>query len=264
MNTSWNPELYLRFEKERSQPAYDLAARIAGKDFRTILDVGSGPGNSTAILHSFFPSSQILGIDSSEEMIAKAMESYKELSFRREDARHIEDSYDLIFSNACLQWIPDHEKLLPFLLSHVKENGVLAIQVPNNAEEPLFRIIKETGRESRWSLPESIENENAVLSAKEYFDILSPLSSATIWETKYFHIMPSVDAMIDWTRSTRLRPYMKALGEERGKAFIEEVKEKATALYAPLADGSYILGFRRLFIIAEIMQASPVYREETP
>lgn len=243
----WNAAQYLKFSKERTQPAIDLARRIDNNP-SSIIDLGCGPGNSTAVLRFVFPSASIVGIDSSEDMIRKAESTYEDLRFIKKDAREIEGSYDLIFSNACLQWIPDHHSLIPFLMEHLTENGMLAAQIPMNGEEPFFRVIKAVADE--WGVVLSKENPNRTLKPYEYASLLSSSSSSyEIWETKYYHKMESVMAMIEWAKGTRLRPYLDVLGD-RGDDFISEIAKRAETLYEPLSDGSLLFGFRRFFFTA--------------
>ena len=250
--SDWNPERYLRFKKERTQPAIDLVMRVktVNGDIRSVVDIGCGPGNSTAIIHEAFPSAEIIGIDNSENMIEKAMTEHPDYEFRLLSAWDLEGKYDLIFSNACLQWIDDHERLLPFLMDHLNPKGILAVQVPNNTEEPFFKVLEETVRCGKWDF-NGIEEKNGILPVEKYYDILSSVSNMNyIWETKYIHYMPDIDSMIDWTRGTRLRPYLASLSEEEGNAFISEIRNRAVKYYSPMNDGTYRFVFKWLFFKA--------------
>ena len=251
--TDWNAELYLRFERERTQPSRDLAARLCGRNAKTILDVGCGPANSTAVLRSLFPKAALTGIDTSPAMIEKAKANLPDAEFILKGANEIEKKYDVIFSNACLQWIPDHAALIPFLMEHLNEGGILAVQVPENAEEPLFRIIDEVAKSGRWQFPDSVFGENRVLSVREYFDILSGCApSFDIWETVYCHALPDHASLLDWVKSTRLRPYLSALTESEGDAFTAEILERAKSAYRPTESGKVLLRFKRLFFTASL------------
>lgn len=250
----WNSEQYLKFKKQRTQPAVDLAKRISGINPRTVLDIGCGPGNSTAVLKSIFPLAYIIGVDNSENMIAKAKSANPELNFELmsvDDVCNSETKYDVIFSNACLQWVPDHKKVLPMLFGRLNESGVMAIQMPINTEEPLFRIITETVNEEKWNFPSSLHEQNRTLSSSEYFDIISSLTDTfDIWETTYYHDMPSVNAMIEWVKGTRLLPYIQALNETDAVRLIDEITQKAVRVYKTQKNGNIIFRFRRLFITA--------------
>ena len=128
----WSAEQYLKFEKERTQPVVDLLHRMDGEP-SSILDVGCGPGNSTHQLAQRFPCAEIVGVDSSEDMLRRAREQYPDLRFERRlvpDGLDADKHWDVIFSNACLHWIPHHETLLPRLMERLHPQGVLAVQMP--------------------------------------------------------------------------------------------------------------------------------------
>lgn len=250
--TDWNAVQYLKFENQRTQPAIDLANRIRACSPATALDIGCGPGNSTNILAQVFPRARITGIDSSPDMIEKASAKYPQLAFRLCDVNALEGRYDLLFSNACLQWVPDHARLLPRLMKeNLNEGGVLAVQVPMNGAEPLFRAIRETASNPKWGFSEKKQGTNGTLTPEEYFDILTACSSAfQIWETTYYHNLPDHRALLEWVKGTRLRPYLAQLNSEQGAAFEAEILEKAKVLYPVTASGEVLLRFRRFFFTA--------------
>ena len=248
----WSSEQYLKFKEQRTQPALDLARRIAYINPRTILDIGCGPGNSTAVLNNIFPNADILGIDSSEDMIAKAKETYADMNFELCDITTDLDrlgKHDVIFSNACLQWVPNHKELIPKLMSKLNKGGVLAVQMPRNAEEPIMRIMDSVVKRQEWGF-KCVET-NETMSPEAYYDILSSCAdNFDIWETVYHHIMPDVNAIAEWIKGTRLRPYLNQLSPDRAELLIREITEKAEPEYAPRADGRIIFKFRRLFFTA--------------
>lgn len=249
--SDWNSEQYLRFEKQRTQPALDLVQRVRPYDPRTIVDIGSGPGNSTSVLSKVFPDADLLGIDSSPNMIAKAQGLHPDIPFRLCDISALEGNYDLLFSNACLQWIPDHASLLPTLMTRLNIGGMLAVQIPMNGQEPLFRIIKEVASESRWDFSAVCFETNDGLEPDEYFDILAGCSSTfQIWETVYYHNMPSHRSLIEWVKGTRLRPYLDVLGDDDARLFEDEILERARQAYSVMKNGEVVLRFRRFFFIA--------------
>lgn len=131
-NKDWNPDLYLKFGKERTQPSVDLVSKIELINPSNIIDIGCGPGNSTQILYQRWPNSKILGIDNSEAMIKKAKQDYPSQEWELIDAEKkvIQGKYDIVFSNATIQWIPNHYELFKRLKSNLYENGVLAVQLP--------------------------------------------------------------------------------------------------------------------------------------
>lgn len=249
--SDWNSSQYLKFEKQRTQPARDLLARL--KDFspRTAADIGCGPGNSTSAIADFFPNADIIGIDSSANMIERAKSKYPNLNFKLCGASELDGKYDLLFSNACLQWIPNHEKLIPTLMDKLNENGVLAVQIPMNGEEPLFRLIKEIAEEPKWGLQNASIQPNETLTPTEYFNILTDCASSfDIWEVKYYHNLPDHRALVDWVKGTRIRPYLDCMSEAQGEAFENEILERSKELYPIQNNGEVLLGFRRFFFTA--------------
>lgn len=249
--SDWDSDLYLKFKQQRTQPALDLVKRIENHNFSSIADLGCGPGNSTSVLKSFFPNAQLIGIDNSVNMIEKAKNTYPDIEFRLGDILNLNEKYDLIFSNACLQWIPNHNSLLPHLIEQLNDNGVLAVQIPINRNEPLFRIIKETAEQSDFDFSKAYFENNDVLSPNEYYEILSMCASSfDIWETVYYHEMPSHESLIDWVRSTRLKPYLECLNENDKKIFEAELLKKVKEQYRVMKNGNVILKFRRLFFVA--------------
>jgi trans-aconitate 2-methyltransferase len=249
--SDWNPENYLLFKKQRTQPAIDLVNRV--RDYRpaSIVDIGCGPGNSTVVLKQVFPDVQIHGIDSSENMINMAAKQHGDITFSICSAQELTGTYDMLFSNACLQWIPGHNTLIPYLMERLTDKGVLAVQMPMNLNEPLYLIIKEIAADSKWNFENVYFERNDMLSPEEYFDILSSCSSNfEIWETVYYHALNSHEDLIHWVRETRLRPYLEVLDDEQKISFENMILEKAQTAYTPAANGDVVLKFRRLFFIA--------------
>lgn len=254
LNSQWDSEQYLKFKKQRTQPAIDLAKRISVERPKNILDIGCGPGNSTSVLRKRFPQACILGVDSSEDMIKKAKESYPDMNFALCDVTTGLDklgTYDVIFSNACLQWIPNHRAFIPMLFHRLNKNGVLAVQMPMNGQETLFKIMNEVIAEPQWGFSSMNIETNETLLPEEYFDILSSCTgNFDIWETVYYHNMPSVEAMVEWVKGTRLRPYLNALDKTKAKSLEKEITRRAAAVYNVQENGEIIFKFRRFFFVA--------------
>ncbi|WP_058303037.1 methyltransferase domain-containing protein [Gorillibacterium timonense] len=251
----WNSKQYLLFANERTQPAIDLANRIQGISPRRIIDIGCGPGNSTAVLAKRFPDASILGIDQSEAMIAAAKADYPELDFVVCDAEvdlpTLGGGFDIVFSNACIQWIPNHPKLLRDMAALLEPGGILAVQTPMNDKEPIHRIIQEVTASEKWrpyiSEPRIFYN----LQQEEYFDLLAEITPQfTLWETVYFHKMKSHEAIMEWYRGTGLRPYLNALPEEKKPEFEQEILERVIESYPVQQNGEIIFRFPRFFFMA--------------
>lgn len=251
----WDADQYLKYQRERTQPAIDLAARVRLEAPRRIVDVGCGPGNSTAVLAKLWPKAELSGLDSSAEMLETARESQPAVHWFQVDISswEPETQYDLVFSNAVLQWVPDHEAIFPRLMSFLVPGGALAVQLPMHYDSPLHYLVKEVSERPEWS-EQTAEARQALGSESRlfYYDLLAPQSSELeLWETEYIHIMENVEAILEWFRGTGLRPYLEALPDDRDRARFEtELLERYRAAYPLQANGKVLFPFRRLFIVA--------------
>lgn len=251
----WDAEKYSEFIKERTQPSIDLANRINIKNPQQIIDIGCGPGNSTRVLAQRFPNARIIGVDNSPEMIEKARKQNPESEFILFDAggdfSAFENSFDVVFSNACIQWIPNHCRLIKNMMSCLKSGGVLAVQTPMNYDEPIHKIIAELVSSEKWKSKFSETRVFYNLSQSEYFDLLSELTSDfTIWETVYCHRMQSHESIINWYKGTGLRPYLQSLDESDAADFEKDVYDEVVKAYPIQANGEIIFRFPRFFFTA--------------
>ena len=251
----WDSEQYLKFEAERTQPAVDLANRIELTAPERILDLGCGPGNSTGVLARRFPGAHILGVDNSENMIATAQRDYPELEFRLFDATgplsELGGSFDVVYSNACIQWVPDHPRLIRDMLALLRPGGMLAVQVPMNYQEPIHRIIGELAASDEWRAELASARIFHTLSQEAYFDILAAEAGQfQMWQITYLHRMPSHEAIMDWYKGTGLRPYLSLLSGERAAAFEQAVREEVATRYPKQGNGEIIFRFPRFFFTA--------------
>ena len=251
----WDSAQYLKFGSQRTQPARDLAARLPAENPVEVLDVGCGPGNSTEVLAKRYPGARILGIDSSPEMVTAASHCHPDLEFRLCDAgrelAQLDRQFDVVFSNACIQWIPDHPMLLKNLLGLLKKDGVLAVQVPMNHQEPVHRVIGEITARERWNKRIGKARIFHQLTPEGYFDLLAKLSPVfDIWQTTYFHRMRSHEDILEWYRGTGLRPYLAQLSDEERPDFEREILAELRRAYPKQENGEIIFRFPRLFFIA--------------
>lgn len=254
MNKDWNPNLYLRFNEERTQPAIDLRNRIDMETPQKILDVGCGPGNSTQALAQRWPAATILGIDSSVAMIEKAKADYPHVEWVVMDALNLQytNEFDIVFSNAVIHWIPDHESLLNKLLQALTANGLLAIQMPLYHEMPVYELV-ETLYHNRF--PESSFDSSRAFnfhSAAYYYDILASMSCRfSLWATSYVHVMASHQQILDMIKSTGLKPYLDEIQDDAEKgAFENEVLHNLPRIYKSQRDDNVLFPFKRLFVLA--------------
>ena len=251
----WNSIQYLMFENERTQPAIDLVNRIYIDDPKKIIDIGCGPGNSTQVLAQRFPNAYILGVDNSPNMIEKAKRDYPNLDFKNcdvgNDLSMIDNDFDVVFSNACIQWIPNHNQLLKNMIGLLRTGGILAVQTPMNYQEPIHKIIGEVSTNENWKSefinPRTFYN----LTQSEYFDLLSEISSEfSMWETIYCHKLKSHKDIMDWYRGTGLRPYLNILSDEKKKYFEQDIFDRVIEEYPIQKNGNIIFRFPRFFFIA--------------
>jgi trans-aconitate 2-methyltransferase len=255
MTTSdWDATLYLNFGNERLRPALDLLAQIPSEDPKLIYDLGCGPGNATVHLKQRWPNARIVGIDSSADMIQKAKAVNGDIEWQLADLNtwRPDAQADLLYTNATLHWLDDHETLLPALLDAVKPGGVMAIQIPNNFSAPSHTSIADVVREGPWQERlKPFQREHPVKEMGEYYQILRPhVTSLNMWETIYHQQLEGEDPVVTWTMSTMLRPLLDQLSESEGAAFVDDYRQRVRKAYPPRADGVTIMPFKRMFMIA--------------
>jgi len=243
---SWDVDQYERFKNERAQPFRDLAALIEPRPHMRIIDLGCGTGELTRELHEQLAPSETLGIDSSESMLQKASSS-DTLHFQRGDIESFttDRPFDLVFSNAALHWIPDHEQLFTRLMPLLVSNGQLAIQMPANHDHPSHRIAAEVAA-SFGIEPRSVN----VLAPESYAALLHRLGFVRqhVRLQVYGHVLPSTADVVEWTKGTTLTPYREALSSDRYADFLTEYTNR---LVATLGDTRpYFYTFKRVLIWA--------------
>jgi len=252
---SWDPQQYLGFNDERTQPCRDLAARIMLKSPARIVDLGCGPGNSTQVLRERWPEAKTQGLDSSTEMIAKAKKDFPGDEWQTADIAtwSAAEPYDLVFSNAALQWVPDHAVLYPRLLKQVASGGALAVQVPANINAPAHKRMRELAASPNWRqhFPGEVR-EWFVHEPAAYFDWLVPLSQRVdLWTTEYLHVLPGPQGIVEWYKGTGLRPFLDQLSSSADRErFLRDYLELVAMDYPAQANGQVLFPFRRLFLVA--------------
>lgn len=253
--TGWSPEQYLKFENERTRPANDLLSAIPDNEVKFAVDLGCGPGNSTELLVKRYSSADIVGIDSSAEMIAQARQRLPDCRFEQGDLDtwNPDRNADVLYANAAMQWLSGHDKLFPRLMNFLNANGSLAIQMPDNLDEPTHAAMREVAADARWAekLSRSNATRSSLGSASFYYDLLKPHSQRVdIWRTTYHHPLQGIEWIVEWFSGSALRPYLAALNEEERPLFLKEYKEVLAQSYKPMKDGFVLLPVPRLFIIA--------------
>lgn len=253
--SDWNPDLYRRFEDERTRPARELLARVALSEPKLIYDLGCGPGNSTELLVERFPQADVVGTDNSEPMLVSARKRLPNCRFELSDIAGWKPPVapDLVYANAALQWVGSHEALIPRLFDLLAPNGVLAIQMPDNREEPTHRSMREVAALAPWSqfIDDIASVRTKILPLDAYYDLLSPhAAEVDVWRTAYQHPMESPAKIVEWVRATGLKPFIDPLPEAERTSFLSEYERRIAQAYLPRADGRLLLAFPRMFIVA--------------
>ena len=255
---TWSAAQYTAFEDERTRPVRDLLNAAPDFEPGTAVDLGCGPGNSTQVLAQRFPDTRIRGIDSSEDMIAAARRRLPAVDF---DVAEIgawikasaEQRFDLILANAVLHWVPDHAVVFPALSARLTARGVLAVQMPDNLGEPAQLLMREIAGDGPWcrKIAAGGEPRVALQSAGWYYQLLrSGCARVDVWRTTYYHSLAGENAIVEWFKGSGLRPFLDPLDAAERSAYLARYTEAVKAAYAPLPDGSVLLPFPRLFIVA--------------
>jgi trans-aconitate 2-methyltransferase len=252
--SDWSPATYLKFEDERTRPAADLLARVPLEAARHVVDVGCGPGNSTELLGVRYPGADILGIDNSPAMLDEARRRLPGLRFEAADAASwLPDAQtDLVFANATYQWIPDHFTQLPRVLAALRPGAVLAVQMPDNVAQTTHRLMREVAQEGPWAEQLKSASRAPLPPPRAYYEALQPHATRVdIWHTIYNHPLAGPAAIVEFVRSTGLRPFVDPLDEAQRAEFLARYTARIAEAYPVMADGKVLLGFSRVFIIAQ-------------
>lgn len=252
---NWDPKQYQRFADERLRPGLDLMARIPPFAAKTAIDLGCGTGELTARLAALFPNAAVSGLDSSPAMLEKARALDNMTWIEGDIARFSTDqdaSHDVVYTNAALQWLPDHAALFPKLLQAVRPGGVFACQMPNNYMEPNHRLMRAVAASGPWAEKlKSARGITPVARPDQYFDWLSPYAERIdLWETRYWHVLEGDNPVVEWMKGTGLRPYVERLEGAEREDFLAAYAEAMRDAFPRRADGTTLLPFPRLFMVA--------------
>lgn len=253
----WDPTKYVQFGDHRSRPFFDLTSRILASDPARVVDLGCGPGNLTATLAERWPAARVTGLDSSPEMLAQAAglaEANPRLAFEPADiGTWLPDpETDVVVSNAALQWVQGHVKLLPAWLEALRPGAWFALQVPGNFGAPSHVLMRELAGSQRWAgkLDGVLRHEDVVAEPAEYLEIMLDAGyAADAWETSYQQVLTGENPVLEWVRGTALRPVLAALTAEEGEEFEREYARLVAEAYPPTIHGT-VFPFRRIFAVA--------------
>jgi len=251
---SWNPEQYLKFAAPRLRPAIDLLAAVPSVQPHVVYDLGCGAGNVTKLIAQRWPQAGITGVDDSASMLARAAQEFPA-------GRWVEQSLaqwradrpaDVIYSNAALHWLPNHERLFPELVSQLAPGGVLAVQMPRNFGAPSHTYIADTVKDGPWRAKlEPLLQPTPVAPPDFYYGVLAPVvERLDIWETEYLQVLEGADPVKEWTKGTWLKQFLDALDEPQRGQFEAAYAARLRGAYPARADGKTLFPFRRLFIVA--------------
>jgi trans-aconitate 2-methyltransferase len=252
MAHTWDPDRYLAYADERGRPFLDLINRVAAESPRRVVDLGCGPGNLTGLLAQRWPEADVLGIDSSPEMIARAEAPRVrfEVGDLRKWAAGESEQVDVLVSNATLQWVPDHLELLPRLVERVTPGGWFAFQVPGNFDEPSHTIRRELAAEEPYAAHTDGVAVPASHDPATYLEALAAAGcTVDAWETTYLHVLTGDDPVFTWVSGTGARPTLEALPAGLREQFEEEFRARLRTAY-PAHDYGVLLPFRRVFVVA--------------
>lgn len=249
--SDWNAATYLRFAEERTRPCRDLAAAVPGTP-TTAVDLGCGPGNSTAVLLGRWPGLVVTGVDRSVDMLTTARAALPGVAFVSADLGAWNGGpVDLVFANASLQWLPDPLAALPRLLALAAPGGTFAFQVPANADAPAHTAMRTVGARAPYATHTRGVVAWQTLEAAPVYDVLAPLAARLdLWVTEYQHVLDAPEALLDWYRGTGLRPWLDALPEALRARFEAEWLAEVAPAHPRRADGRVLFPFRRLFCVA--------------
>jgi len=251
----WSARQYLKFEDERTRPPRDLLARVPLDRPRHVVDLGCGPGNSTELLVERFPHSEVVGLDSSPDMLRAARARLPRCQFVDGDiaAWSPGPSTDLLFANAVFQWVPHHPAVLRRLLEALTPGGVVAVQMPDNTREPSHLLQREVAQSGPWASNPAIRDapRDDLPAVDAYYDLLKPACSGLdIWHCIYNHALAGPQAIVEWFKGSSLQPILSALEPARRDEFLGAYTEKIAGAYKPRVDGTVLLRFPRLFVVA--------------
>lgn len=251
---SWSPGQYVKFEDERTRPARDLLAQVPLDRVTRGTDLGCGPGNSTELLIERFGSEGISGLDGDENMIEAARKRLPQTSFVQVDLSTWlpAEPQDLLFANAAFQWLPNHLDIFDRLMDHLTPGGVLAVQMPDNLDEPSHLLMEESAHARPWRAAFSGKSvhRSALPAPSAYYQRLKPKASRIdIWHTVYNHPMDGAQGIVEWMKGSGLRAYLDRVPPEHREAFLADYTARIVQAYPEMADGKVLFRFPRMFTI---------------
>jgi trans-aconitate 2-methyltransferase len=253
---TWSARQYTAFEDERTRPVRDLLAAVPEINARLAVDIGCGPGNSTELLAARFPNATITGLDSSADMIAAAKLRMPQVNFALADIGTWtgDETFDVILANAVLQWLPDHDTLFPALTQRLTKGGSLAVQMPDNLNEPAHRLMREIAADGPWATKlAAAGGKRATMGDADWYyrKLRAECGRVDVWRTTYHHpLAGGPSAVVEWFKGSGLRPFLDPLDADERAGYLQRYLDAIIQAYPPLPDGTVLLPFPRLFLVA--------------
>jgi trans-aconitate 2-methyltransferase len=249
----WDPTQYGRYTGERGRPFLDLLAQVGATSPRTVVDLGCGPGNLTALLARRWPGAAVTGVDSSAEMIATARREVSGPNFVIGNIHdwHPAADTDVVISNAALQWVPGHLELLRTWIDELPSGAWLAVQVPANFGSPAHRIMRSLAESPNWhdQVGTVLRHDDAVAQPAQYAQLLLDAGlPASVWQTSYLHVLDGTDPVLEWLRGTGLRPVITALSPADAAAFEDAYALELREAYPAGPHGTFFPFLRTFFV----------------
>ena len=253
--SDWNPSLYMKFMDARTSAARDLLGRVPLDTAALVYDLGCGPGNSSELLLRRFPNAELVGMDTSESMLAHArLRAPKARFVRRDIADWTPDAPpNLIFSNAALHFLPDHHALVPRLAGLLAPGGVFAAQMPSNANESSHALMRMIAADGPWlsRLVPVAKTQPMIAGVDDYYEWLQPLCRGIeLWMTTYVYMFDGAADVADYFAGSALHPFLERLTDDERCDFLSRYLEGLHEAYPAQSDGKVLLPYPRLFMVA--------------
>lgn len=262
-DAAWDPRQYQLFGDQRGRSFRDLVAQVPQQSPRLVVDLGCGPGDLTLTLADRWKDARVIGVDNSPEMLERARATdvdgrveWVELAAEDWDPTAYDMQVDVLVTNATLQWVPTHLRLIPEWVGALAPGGTFAMQVPSNFAAPSHRLMREVAfRQPRAEeLRSTLDRADAVAMPETYAALLLDVAPAVnVWETTYQHVLAPGDGphpVLEWVKGTGLRPVLGVLTEEAEReAFLTEYEGALEEAY-PRRHFGVLFAFSRIFAVA--------------
>jgi trans-aconitate 2-methyltransferase len=248
----WDAVQYGKFAEQRSRPGIDLLERIPTADPGVVVDLGCGTGSLTQVLHQRWPHARVTGVDASMAMLGAARPTAGIVWQRASiEEWQPDEPVDVIYSNAALHWVGNHARLFPRLFRYVNPGGCLAVQMPDNWDQPSHTIPERLLESSEWSATaRAAFLRHPVASISDYRQWLDEAATLDLWRTTYFQTLTGPDPVLEWVRGSVLAPVVTAMSESERSSFEAQLSEHYAMAYPPEKDGATLFPFTRLFMVA--------------